>query len=749
MASYLWRRGPNWFFQLRPPHDLQHILSATPLRIRLPVRTYREACRLARDLAGIADREFVAMRYAGINKIKIGSQLPNPDWTAEDIKDVREITRKAVLKTLNAEIQELSSLNAQYQSLEQQKTGRAPDDQLQLAEAQKHVFASTVGAWARFARALAAEHSEAVADLRSGSIASSFKDEKLSNALDDAQDSDKKAKHLETKVSEIGLARQEAIEINARTLGQVTETLGIITELGAKVAKKGPKLSECKEDFIEAKINQLGKDSVEIKYFKHRIDAFIAIIGDKQIGTYHVGDLGDFATALSFLPKHHSLDQQWKRKTKRKTRIKSLVKAISVNKGKPIDERETSLSRKTIKVNYVGKIKTIIRWLCAVNEVSYPFLFDRIFVPVGAPDSAIRYGLGVDALHRLFAKATSQCEGKRPEDVWLPLVAYLTGARLNELVCLQPHNIIKRDDVWIINLAVRLRDDKGVRNRPTKNRESQRHIAIHHELVRLGFVDWARKQGEQGHDYVFPRLHDNTARPGHVASKRLQRLFNSLREDDPDLFDGHVFHSLRHTFKDWLRSREVAERTIALQAGHSLEGIALQYGSKILRHDELRRLANLPLTEGLKLDAYIGVADRLRPQLKRNIYKKIQKEQPSKSECTPSEDVTTRHEEKKPASKPQMELSDVQSRTPAGHPTASSPSIAPESLGAGDAAVDVKTLRKRLFMTQAQFATAFGIPAGTIRDWEQGRCSPNPTARSLLRAIAQDSKGMSRGRLPT
>jgi putative transcriptional regulator len=35
-------------------------------------------------------------------------------------------------------------------------------------------------------------------------------------------------------------------------------------------------------------------------------------------------------------------------------------------------------------------------------------------------------------------------------------------------------------------------------------------------------------------------------------------------------------------------------------------------------------------------------------------------------------------------------------------------------------------------MSQADFARAFRIPIGTIRNWEQNRVQPDPAARALL-----------------
>lgn len=57
---------------------------------------------------------------------------------------------------------------------------------------------------------------------------------------------------------------------------------------------------------------------------------------------------------------------------------------------------------------------------------------------------------------------------------------------------------------------------------------------------------------------------------------------------------------------------------------------------------------------------------------------------------------------------------------------------------------DVKVIRSRARMTQAQFSAAFRVPLSTLRDWEQGRTRPDAPARALLTAIASDPETMRR-----
>jgi len=51
-----------------------------------------------------------------------------------------------------------------------------------------------------------------------------------------------------------------------------------------------------------------------------------------------------------------------------------------------------------------------------------------------------------------------------------------------------------------------------------------------------------------------------------------------------------------------------------------------------------------------------------------------------------------------------------------------------------------RVLRKKLHMTQTEFARALRIPLATLRNWEQGRVLPDPAARSLLTIVARNPR---------
>lgn len=60
------------------------------------------------------------------------------------------------------------------------------------------------------------------------------------------------------------------------------------------------------------------------------------------------------------------------------------------------------------------------------------------------------------------------------------------------------------------------------------------------------------------------------------------------------------------------------------------------------------------------------------------------------------------------------------------------------------APLDVRAIREATKKTQAEFAAAFHIPIGTVRDWEQRRRQPDAPARVLLSLIAKEPSAVER-----
>jgi putative transcriptional regulator len=58
--------------------------------------------------------------------------------------------------------------------------------------------------------------------------------------------------------------------------------------------------------------------------------------------------------------------------------------------------------------------------------------------------------------------------------------------------------------------------------------------------------------------------------------------------------------------------------------------------------------------------------------------------------------------------------------------------------------IDIRALRRKLGLTQKQFAKIFGVSLATLRNWEQGRRKPEGPAMVLLNVIKREPEAVLR-----
>jgi putative transcriptional regulator len=57
---------------------------------------------------------------------------------------------------------------------------------------------------------------------------------------------------------------------------------------------------------------------------------------------------------------------------------------------------------------------------------------------------------------------------------------------------------------------------------------------------------------------------------------------------------------------------------------------------------------------------------------------------------------------------------------------------------------DVQRARKKLGLSQDEFAEAFGVSASTLRKWEQGQRAPTGAAKTLLKIVEREPRAVIR-----
>lgn len=193
-----------------------------------------------------------------------------------------------------------------------------------------------------------------------------------------------------------------------------------------------------------------------------------------------------------------------------------------------------------------------------------------------------RLPFDLPALTALFSSPIYSL-GERPKGgageagYWLPLLALFTGARIEELCQLHPNDVYQEayrelDGVersaWVLRIT-----DEGPKQ-ALKNPGSRRRIPIHAELIRLGFVEYARNA--IGRERIFDKLIPDVV--GDESGNWSKWFGGYLREKAGVTDKRIVFHSLRHTFKHEARAMEIAEDISDAITGHSGGKVSRNYG---------------------------------------------------------------------------------------------------------------------------------------------------------------------------
>jgi integrase len=193
-----------------------------------------------------------------------------------------------------------------------------------------------------------------------------------------------------------------------------------------------------------------------------------------------------------------------------------------------------------------------------------------------------RLPFDIPALNALFSSPVFAA-GERPRGgagdaaYWLPLLALFTGARIEELCQLHPGDVYEETyreldgserSAWVLRIT-----DEGP-GQALKNPGSRRRIPIHAELIRLGFVDYARKA--KGRNRIFDKLVKDTVGD---ESGNWSKWFGGYLRDKAGVADTRmVFHSFRHTFKHEARAMEIPEDVSDAITGHAGGKVSRTYG---------------------------------------------------------------------------------------------------------------------------------------------------------------------------
>ncbi|GJE80902.1 tyrosine-type recombinase/integrase [Methylorubrum thiocyanatum] len=219
----------------------------------------------------------------------------------------------------------------------------------------------------------------------------------------------------------------------------------------------------------------------------------------------------------------------------------------------------------TVNNGFLAGLKALLNYAKRNNLIrSNPAEGIRVAVKVKAGERMLAYS--DEDVARLLACASREIA---PAKRWLPMLAALTGARIGELAALWGTSVIEREGVVGINIA------PSPDGATLKNAGSERFVPLHPEIVRAGFVEYARTKGHNPLFYGKPARRGSEAK--HPSKGTTNHLSTWIRGQGFDNERIAPAHGLRHFWKSAASRAGIADSIADAIQGHSDDRAAARY----------------------------------------------------------------------------------------------------------------------------------------------------------------------------
>ncbi|MEQ1514877.1 MAG: DUF6538 domain-containing protein [Usitatibacteraceae bacterium] len=288
--------------------------------------------------------------------------------------------------------------------------------------------------------------------------------------------------------------------------------------------------------------------------------------GQTAISDLTRADLRQLIDVLRFLPRNSS----------------KLFPKLSLREAAELARSNPAIKRiSTANVNvYLGNLSTFLNW-CVSEEVIARNPARGLRLPDEVAKRDKRHPFSRDQLRRIFRAPlyTGCADGGRgyalpgrdcPRNAryWIPLIGLHTGMRLNEICQLDALDIRLIDDVACI--VATTHSLVGSTDKSLKTRGSERIIPIHPTLLDLGLPQYAEKVHRSGEPKLF---HEIDPGAEGVRAVAFSKWFTQFLTSAGARKERTSFHSLRHNFRDELRSCRI-DHDIAMALGGWVGGAA-------------------------------------------------------------------------------------------------------------------------------------------------------------------------------
>lgn len=298
------------------------------------------------------------------------------------------------------------------------------------------------------------------------------------------------------------------------------------------------------------------------------------VFPDRTVASITREDARDVVEVLRQLPT-----QIGKRKE-----LAGLTVPQAVEKGRAL--KLQTISPKTINDGYLLHIASLFNWARREQWIaSSPFEGLSVYDPVD--DSERRDPFTIEQLNTLFASgpwtAPWSPDRDKPGRYWVPLLCLYHGLRNGEAAGLRVEDVGTDGDIPVIHI-------RPYDTRKLKTKDARATLALHPELIRLGFMRHVEARRDAGETLLFPEGAANSR--GQIGAKLGERFSAHVKKLG---LEGRKLgmHSFRHCFEDRLREAELPERTALALARRTEPGSSRIYGGGLSMRQKAEAVAKI------------------------------------------------------------------------------------------------------------------------------------------------------------
>lgn len=322
------------------------------------------------------------------------------------------------------------------------------------------------------------------------------------------------------------------------------------------------KLSAVIDEYIDEKRRSGSWKERSLKELPPTLRLILEAIGDPDIEDIGAETLRGFKVILGKLPANRD--------------------KLAQTKGKPLHEIIELPDLKTVSIRRQNFILDLVSGLFeyAVNNGYIQRNLARgMQIKVKGRADEEREAFTDEDLRTIFSHPLfSQREAKRPWQLYLPLLGYYTGARLEELAQLALDDVVELEGIIAIDI-----NENG--DKKLKNIASRRVVPLHCDLIkRWGLLEYINEMRGNGATRLFPELKQIQGKYGHSPSQWFSRLRDKL-----GITGKKSFHSFRHTFANKLKQADVSSQAIKELMGHAKDDVTMDRYGKPLSPEVLKK----------------------------------------------------------------------------------------------------------------------------------------------------------------